>query len=75
MHKQTGTTHGKVPLYETEEFSYILFREVPEKYKKEFGEWMYGQTCLTMNHELVIYSWDWERWYDLKTKNIPTYFD
>ena len=74
-HKQIGVTHGNVPLYLSDEFTYILFDEIPEKHKEEFVKWMYGQTCSEVNNELVIYAWDWERWYDLKTKGIPTYFD
>jgi len=66
---------GNVNVYETEDFDYVKFSEIPEKYKKEFDKWMYGQTCSMIDGELVAYVWDWERWYDLKTKGIPTYFD
>jgi len=43
--------------------------------KIEFGTWMYGQTSGVMYGEAVIYSWDWERWYNLKTKSTPTFWD
>ena len=74
-HKRKGALLYGVPVYETEEFTYILFNEVPKEYKKEFGDWMYGQTCSTVNGDPVVYSWDWARWYEMKVHDIPTYFD
>lgn len=74
-HKCKEAELHNVPVYETDEFTYILFQEVPIEFKSEFGEWMYGQTGAIVNGDFVVYSWDWERWYDLKFKNIPTYFD
>jgi hypothetical protein len=67
--------------YDTEEtkqgfLTFIDFNEIQTKYKEEFDKWLYGQTMPVIpNVRGAIYSWDWERWYNLKTKGIPTYFD
>jgi hypothetical protein len=74
-HKRKGADLYGVPVYETEEFTYILFNEVPVEHKAEFGDWMYGQTGAVINGDFVVYSWDWERWYEMKFKGTPTYFD
>jgi hypothetical protein len=74
-HKQINTTVGNVPMYSNGDYTYIRFSEVPEDFQKDFNKWMCGQTCGTMFGEVEVYSWDWERFYNLKTKNIPTYFD
>jgi hypothetical protein len=56
--------------------TYIDFEDVPNHMKAEFNKWMYGQTMpMIEGCKGAIYSWDWERWYELKTKGIPTYFD
>ena len=56
--------------------SYVDENDIPEKYKEEFGKWMYGQTVpMVPGIKFAVYSWDYERWYNLKTKGIPTYFD
>ena len=58
---------------------YIRFSEVPEEYKEEFNKWMYGQTMPIIPGEEGgvdgVYPWDWERWYEMKTRGTPTYFD
>lgn len=74
-HKHKDAELHGVPIYETDEFTYILFQEVPVELKSEFGEWMYGQTGAVVNGDFVVYSWDWERWYEMKFQNIPTHFD
>ena len=60
-----------------DQITFIDFREVPEEWKEEFGDWLRGQTFPMIEGFGInaIYSWDWERWYNLKTRNIPTYFD
>jgi len=56
--------------------SYIDFEDVPEDMKEEFSDWLYGQTMpMIEGVKFAIYSWDWERYYNLKIKGIPTYFD
>lgn len=75
LHNQIGTTVGNVPIYDNGDYTYIRFSEIPETFQKDFNVWIGGQTGGIMHGETVVYSWDWERFYYLKTKNIPTYFD
>lgn len=74
-HNQVGTTAGNMPVYDNGDYTYIRFSEVPKEFEKDFNAWIWGQTIGIMYGESVVYSWDWERFYYLKTKNIPTYFD
>ena len=50
---------------------YILNIDIPEEYKEEFTDWMYGQTMPIIGNEkkgeCAIYWHDWERWYQWKT--------
>ena len=64
-----------VKVHKGEYFDYILPEDIPEKYKKEFGDWMHGQTVGEVDGKLVVFAQDYERWFDMKTKGIPTYFD
>ena len=64
-----------LPVYSTEEYDYILEKDIPEKYKEEFSNWMRGQTCGLVDGVLAIYVWDWDRWHNMKVHDIPTYFD
>ena len=41
----------------------------------EFIGWINGQTGYIKDNKLHWYSHDMERYIDLKTKGIPTYFD
>lgn len=62
--------------FDGEEFDVVEFDKVPEEYKEEFGKWMYGQTMpVVEGYRSAIYAWDWERWFNMKTKGKPTYFD
>lgn len=55
---------------------FVNFDEIPEEYREEFSKWMYGQTMPVIEgYRHAVYSWDWERWYLLKTEGKPTYFD
>ena len=60
-------------------FTYVKVDEWPEdllEYRKEFYEWIYGQTCpVVEDAPSAVYSWDFVRWYDMRFKGIPTYFD
>ena len=56
--------------------TFINFDEVPKKWKEVFGKWMHGQTTpIIPKVDHTIYSWDWERFYNMKTRGTPTYFD
>ena len=56
--------------------TFIDFDEVQEEFRDKFNKWMYGQTMpIIPEVKGAIYSWDWERWYNLYTKGVPTYFD
>ena len=66
---------GDVTIHKGKHFDYVLFEDVPEKYKKEFGDWMHGQTVNEVDGKLVVYAHDYERWFNMATKGIPTYFD
>jgi hypothetical protein len=56
--------------------TFIDYNEVQEEFKEEFNKWLYGQTMpIIPDVDVAIYSWDWERWYNLKTKGIPTIWD
>lgn len=54
------------------QFNYILIEDIPLEYKKEFGEWLYGQTCpvvydqATGKDKMAVYWHDWIRWYKFK---------
>lgn len=67
--------------YDTKEdkqgfITFIDEDEVPNDMKKEFDKWMHGQTMPIIDGvKFAIYSWDWERYFNLKTKGVPTYFD
>lgn len=67
--------------YDTKEdkqgfITFIDYKEVPNEMKADFNKWMYGQTMpIIPDIKSALYSWDWERWFNLKTKGIPTYFD
>lgn len=74
-HNQIRITVGNVPVYDNGDYTYIRFNEIPKEFKDDFNAWIWGQTIGIMQGESVVYSWDWERFYYLKTKNIPTYFD
>ena len=74
-HNQIRITVGNVPVYDNGDYTYIRFNEIPKEFKDDFNAWIWGQTIGILQGESVIYSWDWERFYYLKTKNIPTYFD
>ena len=44
---------------------------------KEFKKWMYGQTCAIdeKTNQVVVYSWDIDRFLDMLRKGKPTYWD
>jgi hypothetical protein len=55
---------------------YVSFSEIPEEYKKEFNEWSRGSTCPVIpGCDDAVYSWDWERFFNRKTRGIPTMWD
>lgn len=55
---------------------FVLISEIPEIYKDEFVKWLYISTCpIIPGYDDAIYSWDYERWYNLKTEGIPTMWD
>lgn len=75
-----GKTFFGISYHRSEEggFSYICMEDVPEEYREEFGNWMSGQTVSAgpeCANGSAIYLWDFERWYKMKFKNEPTYFD
>jgi len=57
--------------------TFVDFNEVPENYKEDFSKWLYGQTMPMIPglERNAVYSWDWERYYKMKTRGTPTYFD
>jgi len=78
-HKKRGIVIGGVPIYgfgkDEDKITYILLQDIQEKFRAEFARWMYGQTGAVIHGDHVIYSWDWERWYEMKLNDTPTYFD
>ena len=64
----------KIPKYEyildgKVYFEYIFQKDVPAAYRKEFFDWMYGQTMPIVgdDSEMAIYAYDYERWVRWKT--------
>ena len=50
-------------------FQYVFFEDIPDLYKGEFNEWIYGQTVPVVEEDKVaIYAWDVERWFAWKLK-------
>ena len=44
--------------------------------KEDFNRWMRGQTVPVIEGVTgAVYSWDWERWWEMKVLGKPTYFD
>jgi len=56
--------------------SFVCVSDIQEEYRDEFMKWMYGCTVpLIPECENAVYSWDWERFYYLKTEDRPTSWD
>lgn len=56
--------------------TFVCISDIPEKYRDEFCEWLGVSTQpLVPGNEDAIYSWDWERWFNMKTRGIPTMWD
>lgn len=49
--------------------------DIPQRYRKEFMEWMSGQTCMEHNGKVAIYLHDLERWLQHKRSGAHLYFD
>ena len=69
-----------IPKYQVKEddkviFTYIDTKDIPEKYREEFLNWMQGQTSPIIEGCDAVYSWDWDRWLDNKLCNIPLVWD
>ena len=47
--------------------------DIPEKFKKSFGEFMFGQTCQFIDGEFVYYLWDFSRWYYINEQEIKRF--
>jgi hypothetical protein len=55
---------------------YVIISEIPDKYRDSFCEWLGVATCpMIPGCNGVVYSWDWERFFNLKTKGILTMWD
>lgn len=47
--------------------------DIPEKFRKSFNEFMYGQTCQFENGEFLHYHWDFSRWYYINEQEIKRF--
>lgn len=82
--KKLSTYPPKLPARKYEDqFGYYLLDDVKKMLSKkelrEFGKWMYGQTCPLIKvgelEECAYYEEDVIRFIGLIRYNIPTYFD
>lgn len=49
-------------------FEYVFTDDIPEEYKEEFFDWMFGQTMPVVdNARNAVYAYDYERWVRWKT--------
>jgi hypothetical protein len=56
--------------------TFVSMSDIPGKYRKEFCEWLSVCTVPYIpGYDDSIYSWDWELWYNMKTKGVPAMWD
>ena len=62
--------------YDEGGFDFVDIYELPTEFRSEFATWMEGQTFpLIPGVPGAVYAWDFDRWFEMKFKGIPTCFD
>lgn len=68
-------TYMGLVIHSTDQFDWVDANEIPEQFRPMFYSWMKGQTGPMIEGYNAVYRHDFERWYEMKFLNKPTYFD